>query len=539
MESYDEVIAFLGEWGYYQWTIFFSLSCIVIPNGYSALSMVFLADTPQHHCRLNNSSNVSFMNLSLQLPMEEIDGQQIYSKCTRYRIDKDAGFNGTAVEHCVDGWVFSTEKYISTIVTQWDLVCDQDWKGPFTTSVFFIGVLFGSIISGQLSDRHGRKPILFGAMAMRSAAGFLQLASQSWEMFCILHFFVGLGDISSYITTFVLGIEILGKSERAAFSTLGICIFYAIGYILLPVLAYLIKDWRMLLLTLTLPQILYIPLWWIIPESPRWLFTQGRKEEAEAILKVAARRNGITHVGAIFDSTCITVDPTDTKKHSQNYLDLIATTNIKNVTVILLLMWLICTIGYYGLSLSTPNLHGDPYVNCFISAASEIVVYVIVWWLIRASPRRIVTAILLLLSGSVLLFIQLVPPTLQFVVTILVMIGKSGVTAAFTIIYIYSSELYPTVVRNMGVGACSIASRISNIISPYFGYMVAHSGVLLFILMGSFMIISGLISLLLPETHNQPLPETIQQIQPIKCPTDIKGINFCTKSHDHAPPQQD
>ncbi|XP_072904188.1 organic cation/carnitine transporter 2-like isoform X2 [Hemitrygon akajei] len=471
MESYDEVIAFLGEWGYYQWTIFFSLSCIVIPNGYSALSMVFLADTPQHHCRLNNSSNVSFMNLSLQLPMEEIDGQQIYSKCTRYRIDKDAGFNGTAVEHCVDGWVFSTEKYISTIVTQWDLVCDQDWKGPFTTSVFFIGVLFGSIISGQLSDRHGRKPILFGAMAMRSAAGFLQLASQSWEMFCILHFFVGLGDISSYITTFVLGIEILGKSERAAFSTLGICIFYAIGYILLPVLAYLIKDWRMLLLTLTLPQILYIPLWWIIPESPRWLFTQGRKEEAEAILKVAARRNGITHVGAIFDSTCITVDPTDTKKHSQNYLDLIATTNIKNVTVILLLMWLICTIGYYGLSLSTPNLHGDPYVNCFISAASEIVVYVIVWWLIRASPRRIVTAILLLLSGSVLLFIQLVPPTLQFVVTILVMIGKSGVTAAFTIIYIYSSELYPTVVRNMGVGACSIASRISNIISPYFGYM--------------------------------------------------------------------
>ncbi|XP_072113813.1 organic cation/carnitine transporter 2-like [Mobula birostris] len=539
MESYDEVIAFLGEWGYYQWTIFFSLSSIVIPNGYLALLMVFLADTPQHHCRLNNYSNVSFTNLSFQLPMEEMDGEKTYSKCTRYRIDKDARFNGTAVEHCVDGWVFSTERYTSTIVTQWDLVCDQNWKGPFTTSVFFIGVLLGSIISGHLSDRHGRKPVLFGAIAMRSTACFLQLASQSWEMFCILHFFVGLGDVSSYLTAFVLGIEILGKSERAAFSTLGICVFFAIGYILLPVLAYLIRDWKMLLLTLTLPEILYVALWWIIPESPRWLFTQGRKEEAEAILKVAARRNGITHVGAIFNTTYITVDTTDTRRHSQKYLDLITTTNIKNVTVILLLIWLICTIGYYGLSLSTPNLHGDPYINCFISAASEIVVYVIVWQLIHASPRRIVIAILLLLSGSMLLFIQLVPSTLQLVVTILVMIGKSGVTAAFTIVYIYSSELYPTVVRNMGIGICSIASRISNIFSPYISYTVVHSGVLIFILMGSFMIISGLISLLLPETHNQPLPETIQQMQPINCPTAIKRINFCTVSCDHAAPRQD
>ncbi|XP_051875828.1 solute carrier family 22 member 5-like [Pristis pectinata] len=517
MENYDEAIAFLGEWGYYQWTIFFSLSVIVIPNGYLALSMVFLADTPQHHCRLNDSSNVSFLDLSLQLPMEEVDGEQIHSKCTRYRIQKEVGFNDTSLgtEHCVDGWVFNTDGYTSTIVTQWDLVCDHNWKGPFTTSVFFFGVLFGSIISGQLSDRYGRRTVLFGAIAMRSISSLLQLASQSWEMFCILYFFVGLGDISSYITTFVLGIEILGKSERIAYSTLGICIFYAFGYILLPIFAYCIRDWRMLLLALTLPEILYIPLWWFIPESPRWLLTQGRKEEAEAILKAAARKNGIVHVGAIFDNTYSTMDPTDRNKHSQNYLDLFATSNIRNVTVILLLMWLICTIGYYGLSLTTPNLHGDPYINCFISAASEIIVYVIVWQLMRGSPRRIVTAILLLFSGSMLLFVQLVPSTVQFVITILVMIGKSGVTAAFTIIYVYSSELYPTVVRSMGVGACSTVSRISSIISPYFGYMAAHSGILAFIVMGSFMIIAGLLSLLLPETHDQPLPETIQQMQPM------------------------
>ncbi|KAJ8416547.1 hypothetical protein AAFF_G00358350 [Aldrovandia affinis] len=37
---------------------------------------------------------------------------------------------------------------------------------------------------------------------------------------------------------------------------------YAIGYLLLPVFAYFIRDWRMLLVALSLPGFLYIPLWW-------------------------------------------------------------------------------------------------------------------------------------------------------------------------------------------------------------------------------------------------------------------------------------
>ncbi|XP_067884882.1 organic cation/carnitine transporter 2-like [Heterodontus francisci] len=549
MLSYDEATAFLGEWGPYQWRIFFFLSVTIIPNGYAALSMVFLADIPQYHCRLPNSSNVttgeaSFMNLNLLLPMEEVDGEQVYSKCTRYRIQIEDSLNGTThgIEPCMDGWVYSTDRYISTIVTEWDLVCDNNWKGPFTTSVFFLGVLCGSIISGQLSDRYGRKVVLFGGIALQTILNLIQLASQSWEMFCILYFFIGVGDIANYIAAFVLGTELLGKSERIAYTALGVCIFYAFGYMLLPLCAYYIRDWRMLLLALTLPEILYVPLWWYIPESPRWLLTQGHMEQAEAILKDAARKNGITHHGAIFDTTSLQ-DSVNSNKHTHNYLDLIITSNIRNVTVLSFFMWMIATIGYYGLSLNTSSMHGDPYINCFVSAASELIVYVIVWMLMRTSPRRIATASMLLLSGGVLLLIQIVPSTLQIVITLLVMIGKSGATAVYTIIYIFSSELYPTVVRNMGLGACSMASRIGSIISPYFTYLVAYNKIWAFMLMGSLMVTAGFLSLLLPETHDQPLPETIQQMQPMNCCcTSIKQhpctlSSFQTTVHENNHPQ--
>lgn len=68
------------------------------------------------------------------------------------------------------------------------------------------------------------------------------------------------------------------------------------------------------------------------------------------------------------------------------------------------------SVGYFGLSLDTPNLHGDVYVNCFLSAVVEVPAYVVAWLLLQHVPRRYSMATALFLGGSVLLFVQLVPP---------------------------------------------------------------------------------------------------------------------------------
>lgn len=60
---------------------------------------------------------------------------------------------------------------------------------------------------------------------------------------------------------------------------------------------------------------------------------------------------------------------------------------------------------------------------------------------------------------------------LFYLSTALVMVGKFGITSAYSMVYVYTAELYPTVVRNMGVGVSSTASRLGSILSPYFVYL--------------------------------------------------------------------
>ncbi|XP_069753864.1 organic cation/carnitine transporter 2-like isoform X2 [Narcine bancroftii] len=524
MRDYDEVTDFLGDWGPFQRLIFALLSVSIFPNGFCGLSIVFVGDVPDHRCSIPANLNLSEAWMNRTIPLVPGDDPH-YSKCSRYRLDVIVNLSetfpdpdlvnmsGVEQEPCLDGWEYSREQYISTIVSEWDLVCKNDWKGPFSMSVFFLGVLIGTFIAGQLSDRFGRKAVWFGTMAIQTGFTMIQVFSPNWEIFCLLNFFVGIGQISNYVAAFVIGSEVLGKSVRVIYSTLGVCISYAIGYMLLPLIAYFIRSWRMLLFTLSLPGLLYIPLWWFVPESPRWLLFKGRIREAEAIIQHIAKKNGITPPAVLF----MPLEEMKSKSEiTHTIIHLVKTSNIRAITMINFLIWMILSIEYYGLSLNTPNLNGDAYLNCFFSAAIEVPAYTTAWLLLQRFTRRFCLSGALFLGGSVLFFIQLVPSNLSVLTTTLVMVGKFVITSAFSMVYVYTAELYPTVVRNMGVGVSTMASRLGSIISPYFVYFGSYNEFLPFILMGGLTILSAILVFFLPETINSPLLETIDQMQNIK-----------------------
>ncbi|XP_017387949.1 solute carrier family 22 member 4 isoform X3 [Cebus imitator] len=419
MRDYDEVTAFLGDWGPFQRLIFFLLSASIIPNGFNGMSVVFLAGTPEHRCRVPDAANLSSAWRNHSVPLRLRDGREVPHSCRRYRLDTIANFSALGLEpgrdvdlgqleqeSCLDGWEFSQDVYLSTVVTEWNLVCEDDWKVPLTTSLFFVGVLLGSFVSGQLSDR-------------------------------------------------------------------------------------------------------------FIPESPRWLISQRRFREAEDIIQKAAKMNNIAVPAVIFDS--VELQELNTLKQQKAFImDLFRTQNIAIMTIMSLLLWMLTSVGYFALSLDAPNLHGDAYLNCFLSALIEVPAYIIAWLLLRTLPRRYIIAAVLFWGGGVLLFIQLVPADYYFLSIGLVMLGKFGITSAFSMLYVFTAELYPTLVRNMAVGVTSMASRVGSIIAPYFVYLGAYNRMLPYILMGSLTVLIGIITLLFPESLGTTLPETLEQMQKVK-----------------------
>lgn len=207
-------------------------------------------------------------------------------------------------------------------------------------------------------------------------------------------------------------------------------------------------------------------------------------------------------------------------------LDLFRTRNIATITIMSLLLWMLTSVGYFALSLNAPNLHGDAYLNCFLSALIEVPAYIVAWLLLRTLPRRYIIAGVLFLGGGVLLLIQLVPADYDFLSIGLVMLGKFGITSAFSMLYVFTAELYPTLVRNMAVGVTSMASRVGSIIAPYFVYLGAYDRVLPYIIMGSLTVFIGIITLFFPESFGMTLPETLEQMQ------KVKGFGFRKKLRD-------
>ncbi|XP_037656948.1 solute carrier family 22 member 5 isoform X3 [Choloepus didactylus] len=526
MLDYDEVVAFLGEWGPFQRLIFFLLSASIIPNGFNGLSVVFLAGTPEHRCRVPDAANLSSAWRNHSIPLRLQDDREVPHSCRRYRLallvnfselglvpGRDVDLAQLEQESCLDGWEFSQDVYHSTIVTEWNLVCEDDWKAPLTISLFFVGVLLGSFISGQLSDRHGPDFQLCGSFCPGNRNS---------------------GQVGSYSVLHIRSVHILRSWLHVAAA---VCLLHQ----RLAAAAAGADGARgavhgVLVVSVAPPEV-FCPAFTrgqqqptnpclgtrgqevFIPESPRWLISQGRFKEAEVIIHKAAKINGIVAPTIIFNPSELQ-DLSSKKKQSHNILDLLRTRNIQMVTVMSIILWMTISVGYFGLSLDTPNLHGDIFLNCFLSAVVEVPAYVVAWVLLQYLPRRYSMATALFLGGSVLLFVQLVPADLFYLATVLVMVGKFGVTAAFSMVYVYTAELYPTVVRNMGVGVSSTASRLGSILSPYFVYLGAYDRFLPYILMGSLTILTAILTLFLPESFGTPLPDTIDQM------LRVKGIKY-------------
>ncbi|MGH0118600.1 UNVERIFIED_CONTAM: hypothetical protein FKN15_050109 [Acipenser sinensis] len=394
----------------------------------------------------------------------------------------------------------------------WFLIKHQAYKVSLVGSLFFAGVLIGNVVFGPLSDKIGRKPVFLTCLLLEVIFGYATAFATNYEVFAASRLFAGIMNGGMALVSFVLTQEYVGKSYWALTGTLTNMMF-AVGIAVYAAMGYHIRQWRTLAMAANTPGVLLFFLCLSLPESPRWLYSHGLTDKAEEVMQEMAIRNG----NRVTIKLKMCAGTAKTGESSPGLLDLVKHPILRWRTVILMYVWYVCSLVYYGLTMSASELKGNRYLSVAMYGLVELPAYPLCMYFINKpwAGRRKTTSGFLVFAGFSCMIILFLPEHSGswLNTTTLALLGKLTVSAAFNIVYIYTSELYPTVVRNAGLGVCSMSCRIGGILAPFVPSMKTLNQSMPYMVFGLSGISAGCLELLLPETLNKPIPETIDELQ--------------------------
>lgn len=302
--------------------------------------------------------------------------------------------------------------------------------------------------------------------------------------------------------------EIIGIKWRELISVL-FHIPFNLGHLTLPIFAYFIRDWQHLQFALSIPSVVLISYYWLIPESPRWLFAAGRIPETVTILTKAAKINKLSSDTIEQDLIAHKKSLSDSSSKG-NITDLLRTPNMRKKTLAMWFNWFVCGLAFFGVSQYVGQIGGDIYTNVALSAVLEVPGTLICIYTMRRFGRRNTVVCANLFTGISMCLIALVPANSTLIILICASCGIIGMNISFPTVYLYAGEIFPTVVRNIGVGSASMAARLGTMLAPFVASLSQTSHALPPLIFGIIPIIGAGMVLFLPETNGTALPETLE-----------------------------
>ncbi|WP_439412757.1 MFS transporter [Enterobacter ludwigii] len=338
------------------------------------------------------------------------------------------------------------------------------------------GVLFGALFAGLCGDYFGRRVVMMSALMLFCLASLASAGMEHWQSFYVCRLFVGFGGgaESAIVAPFLS--EFIAKKYRGAFigSLAG---FFSFGYILSAILGNLLvphfaEGWRYMLIITSLP--VFILLWWrrTLPESPLWLQSCGRHDEARATMRnieQAVLREGLRPGQT--RSISVSGESLPAQYNFLTRLKAIWSAELWKTTMMSWMMWFSVAFSYYTFSTWFPTLLVQTGMELKKSLGYSLLMYVaqlpgyfsVAYLNQRFGQRKTLISYMCLSALSAALLAVSHDPLAVVSAGISLSFFMNG---AFGGVYAYTPGLFPTSLRATGMGASSSFGRLGAIAAP-------------------------------------------------------------------------
>lgn len=541
--DYDELLSTAGEFGRYQILLFLASFPFYVFGAFSYFSQVFITEmSPNHWCMVPELQNLSILERkSLAIPVDK-NSPFGYSRCEQYEanwsevistgVTSNTTWNTVPCQH---GWEFNkTEFAYPTIGSEMGWVCKHNSNQATAQSMFFVGSIVGGFVVGWIADRFGRIPAAVCSNMFAAIAGTATTFVKNFTEFTICRFFMGMSYDNCMMMIYLLILEYVAPKYRSLLTNLPFAVFFTIGAVALPWIALACGHWKKVALATSLPMFLSLIAPFIIPESPRWLLSKGRTDEAvENILSIAQINKKVVPQTLIdgFKKTTL-----NTRKVPGNIIDMLRRPLLCRVFICICLEFTISMVIFDTLVRSIGRLQFDYYLSFTVISLTEFPSLVVLAFLLDHTGRKAMMFAVLTLCAIFSFLIPFVGGGLASVSCAVA--ARFAVNMACNTAMQWAAEMLPTSVRGSGSSIGHICGYIGTVIAQFVAYLEIYKLWLPMVIVSTISAVGAFISLTLPETLNRDMPQTFDDAEELiksqgffYFPTTKKAVSLNKQDH--------
>jgi len=313
---------------------------------------------------------------------------------------------------------------------------------------------------------------------------------------------------------YILISEYLSHEERDDYMTL-MFVTESFSGIFCTIFFFIYQHWKFYLYINLVYGLIFIFFSFLLYESPRFLYSQKRYDEAKEVFNKIAKFNGIQKQNIIFEKEekekqllqenenildkqnpfemidrlerleRIETKPSKEVKMDYSYKVLFDNIYLRKFIIILPFIWFLDAFAFFTINFMIKYLKGEVYLNNTIIFISEVISYTISSKLMELFGKRNTMIYSFIISGIAFFVFSLVDSNI-YIIYVLVFFSKFGASVILNVSSLYTNESFPTEVRGRATAICSFVGKLGGVFAPmlvelpYPSLMAIVSGLLCF-----------------------------------------------------------